>query len=282
MTALASSVGPRHAVRSASRRRRSPALLLIAPSIVFMTLMFAWPMLVGIGQAFTGPDGFTLEHIQRMVADPYFWPAVRNTLWLIVVLVPLQALFAFGVALMLTRARWGVGLFRTVFYLPALVPPVVSVPETLPTTQPTKALPLESPLAAAASTALPGASQEPRLPAPVMPLLVPVASKQPTAAPPLESPLPASASAPPPAGAPAPQKPRPADELASPLVADPSMQPMPAVAPIPPLEPPAVRALPSPTPVATAPLVSPFVALASASATVASALVSPVTPNPAV
>ncbi|MGH3104331.1 MAG: carbohydrate ABC transporter permease [Gaiellaceae bacterium] len=58
--------------------------------------------------------------------DDQIWPAVYNTLWLIAVLVPLQALFAFGVALMLTRARWGAGFFRTVFYLPALVPPVAA------------------------------------------------------------------------------------------------------------------------------------------------------------
>ena len=40
--------------------------------------------------------------------------------------MPLQVLFAFGVAMMLTRARQGVGFFRTVFYLPALVPPVAA------------------------------------------------------------------------------------------------------------------------------------------------------------
>ena len=37
-------------------------------------------------------------------------------------MVPLKVMFAFGVALMLTRARRGVGLFRTIFYLPALAP----------------------------------------------------------------------------------------------------------------------------------------------------------------
>jgi multiple sugar transport system permease protein len=58
--------------------------------------------------------------------DPDVWPAVRNTLWLIVILVPLQVLFAFSVALMLSRARRGAGFFRTVFYLPALVPPVAA------------------------------------------------------------------------------------------------------------------------------------------------------------
>ena len=35
-------------------------------------------------------------------------------------------LFAFGVALMLARARRGVGIFRTIFYLPALAPPVAA------------------------------------------------------------------------------------------------------------------------------------------------------------
>src|SRR3954454_16870456 len=40
--------------------------------------------------------------------------------------VPLQVLFAFGVALMVSRARRGVGFFRTVFYLPALAPPVAA------------------------------------------------------------------------------------------------------------------------------------------------------------
>jgi multiple sugar transport system permease protein len=58
--------------------------------------------------------------------DPNLWPAIRNTLWIIVVGVPLQMLFAFGLATMLTRARTGAGFFRTVFYLPALAPPVAA------------------------------------------------------------------------------------------------------------------------------------------------------------
>jgi multiple sugar transport system permease protein len=41
-------------------------------------------------------------------------------------MVPLQVLFAFGVATMLARARRGAGFFRTIFYLPALAPPVAA------------------------------------------------------------------------------------------------------------------------------------------------------------
>jgi multiple sugar transport system permease protein len=41
-------------------------------------------------------------------------------------MVPLQVIFAFGIALMIARAKSGVGIFRTIFYLPALTPPVAA------------------------------------------------------------------------------------------------------------------------------------------------------------
>jgi multiple sugar transport system permease protein len=58
--------------------------------------------------------------------DPEVGTAVRNTLWLVGIAVPLQVLFAFGIAVMVTRARRGAGVFRTIFYLPALAPPVAA------------------------------------------------------------------------------------------------------------------------------------------------------------
>jgi multiple sugar transport system permease protein len=69
-----------------------------------MALLFGWPMVAGVVQAFRGEDGFTLEFVARMVEDPYFWPAVRNTLLLIVVLIPVQVVLAVGMALLM-RAR---------------------------------------------------------------------------------------------------------------------------------------------------------------------------------
>jgi multiple sugar transport system permease protein len=58
--------------------------------------------------------------------DPEVGTAVRNTLWLVAIAVPLQVLFAFGIAVMVTRAKRGAGVFRTIFYLPALAPPVAA------------------------------------------------------------------------------------------------------------------------------------------------------------
>jgi multiple sugar transport system permease protein len=90
------------------RRRIPTPIALIAPSLVFMTALFVWPLVVGIGQAFTGEHGPSTSYLRRMLDDPYFWPAVRNTALLIVVLIPLQFAFAVGMALLLReRPRFG-------------------------------------------------------------------------------------------------------------------------------------------------------------------------------
>jgi multiple sugar transport system permease protein len=88
------------AVESPNRR----ALLLIAPSLLFMTALFTWPLVVGIGQAFFGDDGPTGTYLDRMVNNPFFWEATRNTALLVVVVIPLQFALALGMAL-LVRAR---------------------------------------------------------------------------------------------------------------------------------------------------------------------------------
>src|SRR3954452_14530794 len=41
-------------------------------------------------------------------------------------MVPLQVVFAYGIAMLLARAKSGVGVLRTIFYLPALAPPVAA------------------------------------------------------------------------------------------------------------------------------------------------------------
>ena len=100
--------------RQRPKRRLSPAFLLILPSIIFMLLLFAWPMVSGILQAVRSPDGFSMIYINRMLADPGFWAAVRNTLLLIVVLLPLQFVLALVMALLLQAKPKGQGIY---FYL---------------------------------------------------------------------------------------------------------------------------------------------------------------------
>ena len=96
-------------------------------------MFFGYPLIASVYLSFTHYDllshprwvgtanySFMLHH------DPQIWNAVKNTLWLMAFAVPLQVLFAFGVAAMIVRAKAGVGFFRTVFYLPTLAPPVAA------------------------------------------------------------------------------------------------------------------------------------------------------------
>jgi multiple sugar transport system permease protein len=130
-------VGPardrRRARRKAAWRRRGLVLGLMSPWLVGFTLFFGYPLVMS---AYLSLTHYDLLSPPRWVGlanyrflfeqDQQVWPAVRNTLWLMVFAVPLNVLFAFGVATLLTRAKRGVGFFRTIFYLPALAPTVAA------------------------------------------------------------------------------------------------------------------------------------------------------------
>ena len=106
----------------APRRKGNPAaLLLIAPSIVFMTLLFGWPMVSGILQAFGGPEGLTTANFSRMVQDPCFWSSVGNTLLLIVVMIPIQFVLALAMALLIRAKPRGASAYFYIWAIPLAV-----------------------------------------------------------------------------------------------------------------------------------------------------------------
>jgi multiple sugar transport system permease protein len=102
-------------------RLRLPYLLLL-PSALFMTLLFGWPLIYGVLQAFHGPTGPGLDSWRRMFAEPRFWDSVRNTALLIVAVIPVQFALALAMALAL-RAR---PRFRGFYFYVWAVPLAVS------------------------------------------------------------------------------------------------------------------------------------------------------------
>jgi multiple sugar transport system permease protein len=132
-SAAVPSLDRRRARRRASWRHRRLVLLLMSPWLVGFSVFFGYPIVMSVYLSFhhydllSSPRWIGLANYRYLFnVDPQVWTAVKNTLWMIAVAVPLQVLFAFGIALMLARARRGVGVFRTIFYLPALAPPVAA------------------------------------------------------------------------------------------------------------------------------------------------------------
>jgi len=105
----------------------------MAPWLIGFSVFFGYPLVMSAYLSFTHydllspPKWIGLANYKYLFNDdPLVGAAAKNTLWLIAIMVPLQVIFAFGVALMLARAKTGVGFFRTIFYLPALAPPVAA------------------------------------------------------------------------------------------------------------------------------------------------------------
>ncbi|MFJ7065589.1 carbohydrate ABC transporter permease [Streptomyces sp. NPDC101115] len=118
-----------------SKRRRSAlrTAAFLSPWLIGFGVFFAYPMVSTVYFSFMHYDGFQppsfngLANWTYVFQDyPMFWPALRNTLWLVVVMTACRVVFGLGVGLLITKIKTGAGLFRTLFYLPYLAPPVAA------------------------------------------------------------------------------------------------------------------------------------------------------------
>ncbi|MEU4092970.1 sugar ABC transporter permease [Streptomyces sp. NPDC026673] len=123
-----------HPMLRAKRRREAlRTLAFMSPWVIGFSVFFAYPLISTVYFSFMKYDGFTaptwngVRNWSYVFNDyPFFWPALRNTLWLVVVMVSLRVVFGLGIGLLITKIRTAAGLFRTAFYLPYLAPPVAA------------------------------------------------------------------------------------------------------------------------------------------------------------
>jgi multiple sugar transport system permease protein len=149
------------AARAKRRRDRIRVLSFLSPWLVGFGVFLLYPLLSTLYLSFTNsnmlstPNWVGLRNYRYLLSqDPYIWQAVRNTGWLVAVMVPAQVLFALGVAMVTARLKAGAGVFRTLFYLPALAPPVAATvafvclfnPATGPVNQLLRAVGVQGPL----------------------------------------------------------------------------------------------------------------------------------------
>lgn len=116
---------------TASNRR--VVLWFLSPWLVGAAVFVAYPIGASLYYSFTrydivgSPHWVGLANYRSMfLHDPVFRIAARNTLWLVLVGLPIQLAFALATALLLARPRRGTGLLRTIVYLPSMVPAVAA------------------------------------------------------------------------------------------------------------------------------------------------------------
>ncbi len=118
----------------ARTKRKLVTLALLAPALLGLLIFFVYPLIASVYYSFTRFDLVSAPHwiglrnyVYLFTQDPNVWTATLNTLWFVVIWVPVKLAFALLIAGLLARAKRASGIWRTIFYLPALVPPVASV-----------------------------------------------------------------------------------------------------------------------------------------------------------
>jgi multiple sugar transport system permease protein len=118
----------------AMRRREARAgLLFVLPWLLSLLIFTTYPVLATFYLSLTDynvvqpPTWVGLHNYRTMLtADPAFWTSVVNTAYYTLLAVPLGLVGSLGLALLLNLRVRGLGIYRTLIYLPALAPPVAS------------------------------------------------------------------------------------------------------------------------------------------------------------
>jgi multiple sugar transport system permease protein len=119
--------------RRRGRGRRLTILAFMAPWLIGLTLFFLYPAVATLVYSFTNfdlIDNPTFAGLKNYVflfsSDPLLWTSIGNTVWLTVAITVGRVVFGLVAAVVLVRIKRGAGVFRTLFYLPALAPPVAA------------------------------------------------------------------------------------------------------------------------------------------------------------
>jgi multiple sugar transport system permease protein len=105
----------------------------IGPWLLGFLIFTAYPFVASIGLSFTRYDIVSppawvglANYRNLLTADPLFWKSLAVTLRYALLAVPLGIGAGVGLALLLNQEVRGISVFRTIFYLPSIVPSVAT------------------------------------------------------------------------------------------------------------------------------------------------------------
>lgn len=100
--------------------------LYLLPAFLVLTVFVLYPIVMTLRMGFYESyvyltdvgKGFGLSSFRYVLRDPAFQLALRNTLIIVLVGVPITIALALGVALGINSLSWGKGGFQTIYFLP--------------------------------------------------------------------------------------------------------------------------------------------------------------------
>ena len=133
--------------------------LFILPAVLGLLIFKLGPVLASLFLSFTkydiisAPAWIGLDNYTKLLTDDLWLTSVRVTLGYVALFVPSALITAYAIALLMSRDVKGIYLYRTIWYLPSIVPAVASAtiwrwglnPEFGPINYPLKLLGLPAP-----------------------------------------------------------------------------------------------------------------------------------------
>ena len=119
--------------RKEDGRDNKAAYLFLIPWFVGLAVITIGPMIASLYLSFTrysliqAPKFIGIENYIRMLGDDRLHHSLKVTFIYVFVGVPLQLIFALGVALLLDKGMRGLAIYRSVFYLPSMLGGSVAV-----------------------------------------------------------------------------------------------------------------------------------------------------------
>ncbi|MBS0023735.1 carbohydrate ABC transporter permease [Microbacterium paraoxydans] len=116
-----------------NRREAIAGYLFISPWIIGFLVFTAGAMVYSLYISFSSYNLATntarpigIDNYAHLFDDPRVGVALANTLFYVVMAVPLEIVFALVLALLLNRVGRGAGFFRVLYYLPKMTPAVAT------------------------------------------------------------------------------------------------------------------------------------------------------------
>ncbi len=113
-------------------RTELTGLLFSSPAIIGLAAVMAYPVAASLYYSFCNysvlkpPTWVGMANYERLLTDELFWTSLWNTLYFAAFSVPLGIIVAFLLALLLNVKVRGMTVYRTIFYIPSIVPMVAS------------------------------------------------------------------------------------------------------------------------------------------------------------
>ena len=132
-TPIRTGVRPDTGFLSPARREALTGWLFAAPWVLGLLLFTAGPMLFSIYASFTRynittpPEWIGIENYRQIFGDPFFYKSLYNTFWMVVVKLPIVAIFSIAVAMLLNLDLPGERFFRSLIYMPNVLSGVAAV-----------------------------------------------------------------------------------------------------------------------------------------------------------